>query len=259
MFKKTIIAAAIATTASFATYSFFPVGLPGHGQVEITDSFAWDGHWSTDNLNIKAKYNVIQNLELSLQGIGYQIWNEDDRCGDKGYPECPENSGIKALTIGARYQFMPMFIAAADIDLPLNSKDVTGDYDPIAIYAAIQFTQELQEIMPNLVVGAEAGAKWMFEDENFEEGLLLQAMGELDYTLANTGLTPWVGFGFFDKLTENKIDGEDAGGDDTQFQLWAGVSYDLTPMIALRAQFVVSNGDLWGDHNEISMGADINF
>lgn len=256
MIKKIALAAALAATASFATYDMFAVGQPGKGQVEITDSYTWHDHWSMDAINIKAKYNVIQNLELSLQGIGYRLWNEDDRCDDKGFDACPDNDGITALTIGARYQFMPMLIAAADIDLPLNSEDVVGDYDPLAIYAAIQYTQEF---MPGLALGTEAGFKWKFEDEKKEEGLILQIMAELDYTIASIGLTPWVGLGFFDQLTETQIDGHDNGGDESQIEIWFGASYAINQMIGIKAQFTISNGDLWGDHNALKVGATINF
>lgn len=116
MLKKIALAAALTATASFATYSFFPVGQPGHGQVEVTDAYQWHDSWSSNTINVKGKFNVSQGLELSLMGIGYQIWNEDDNCDD--YDACPDNDGLKALTVGARYQFMPMLIAAVDVASP---------------------------------------------------------------------------------------------------------------------------------------------
>ncbi len=257
MFKKIALAAALATSASFATYTFFPVGEPGKGQVEADMKYQWHDHWSSNNIMIKGKYNVIPNLEVSIMGVGYQLWNEDDRCDGKNYDVCPDNDGFRALTLGGRYQFMPMLIGALDIDVPLNSDDVVGKYDPLALYAAIQYTQEIQT---GLAVGAEAGLKWKFEDENMEEGLILQVMAEIDYTIPSVGLTVWGGLGFFDQLTETEINGYDVeDSDESQIELWAGASYAINQMIALRAQFTLSKGDLWGDHNTIEVGAQINF
>lgn len=256
MFKKIALAAALAASASFATYDMFPVGQPGKGQVEAKMSYSWHDHWSSDNIMVKGKYNVMPGLEVSLMGIGYQLWNEDDRCDDD-HGTCPDNDGIRALTLGGRYQFMPMLIGALDIDIPLNSDDVTGEYDPLAVYAAIQYTQEF---MPGLALGAEAGFKWKFEDEDYEEGLLLQVMAELDYTVPGIGLTPWVGLGFFDQLTESEAHGHEIDGtDESQIELWIGASYAINQMISVKAQFTLSKGDLWGDHNVIDIGAQVNF
>ncbi|SMP56810.1 transporter [Fibrobacter sp. UWB10] len=246
MLKKIALVAAVAASASFATYNFFPVGDANKGEVEISDNYTWHDHWSANRINLAAKYNVIQNLEISLQNIGYQIWNEDDRCDDT--KSCPDNDGIYAMTIGARYQFLPILIGALDIRLPLTSEDVTGDYDPFGLYAAIQFTKEF---IPNLWFGSELGFDWMFEDEKVEEGVTMTIQAELDYTIAAIGLTPWIGIEFDKQLTEDKIDGNDAGGDENQLTFWVGAQYDINQMFAVKVNFAISNGDLYGDSNTL--------
>ena len=70
MLKKIALVAAVAASASFATYNFFPVGDANKGQVEIGDTYAWHDHWSMNQVKINAKYNIMQNFELSLQNIG---------------------------------------------------------------------------------------------------------------------------------------------------------------------------------------------
>lgn len=254
MLNKIALVAAMAASASFATYNFFPVGDAGKGQVEITDSYTWDDNNSKDHLNINAKYNVIQNLELSLQGIGYQFWNEADDCDD--FDACPDNDGITALTVGARYQFMPMLIAALDVKLPLNSEDVTGNYDPFGLYLAIQYTQEF---IPNLVLGSELGFDWMFEDEDFEEGVVMTIQAELDYTIASIGLTPWIGLGFDQQLSKHQLDGHEIGDTENQLNFWVGACYAINQMIGVKANFTISNGDLYGDTKTLSGGIEINF
>lgn len=254
MLKKIALVAAVAASASFATYNFFPVGDANKGQIEIGDTYAWHDHWSMNQVKINAKYNIMQNFELSLQNIGYQIWNEDDRCDDT--KSCPDNDGFKALTVGARYQFMQILIGALDVQVPLNSEDVVGDYDPFGLYAAIQYTQEF---VPNLWFGSELGFDWKFEDEKFEEGLKMTIQAEIDYTIASIGLTPWFGLEFDKKLTENKIDGHDAGGDDSQLTFWIGAGYDINPMFTVKANIIISNGDLDGDYTALNGKLAINF
>ena len=158
--------------------------------------------------------------------------------------------------MGARYQFMPILIGALDIQLPLNSEDVVGDYDPFGLYAAIQYTQEF---VPNLWFGSELGFDWKFEDEKFEEGLKMTIQAEIDYTIASIGLTPWFGLEFDKKLTENKIDGHDAGGDDSQLTFWIGAGYDINPMFTVKANIIISNGDLDGDYTALNGKLAINF
>lgn len=256
MIKKIALAAAVTASASFATYNYFPVGDANKGEVEIGATYAWHDDWSMMQPRVNAKYNVIQNLELSLQNIGYQVWNEDSKCDDGDVDLCPDNDGIVAMTVGARYQFMPMLIAALDIQLPLSSEDVTGKYDPFGLYAAIQYTQEF---IPNLWFGSELGFDWKFEDEKKEEGLKMTIQGELDYTIASIGLTPWIGLDFDKKLSENKVDGNDAGGDDSQLTFWIGAGYDINQMFAVKANFIISNGDLEGDYTAINAKVAIKF
>ena len=113
MLKKIALASALAVSASFATYDYFPVGEAGHGQAEIKVGYNWHDDWSQMIIGLGAKYNVIPNLELSIFNLGYQLWSEDkDYCDQKGV-DC-DTDGLYAFTFGARYQFMPMLIAALD-------------------------------------------------------------------------------------------------------------------------------------------------
>lgn len=242
MFKKIALALAVVASSSFATYTFFPVGEAGSGQVEITLAHTWNDDWSVTPLRVKGEYVVMPNLELAVMGLAYQF-------GD--------NDGFRALTLGARYQFMPMLIAAADVAIPLNSEDaVGGKYDPFGIYAAIQYTQNF---MPELALGSELGFNWLFEDEDYEEGLLMRLQAELDYTIASIGLTPWVGFEFDYRLTDSEAAGHDADDSgDNGISFWVGAGYDINAMFGVKANFVISRGDL-GDSQEINASLDINF
>ncbi|MDY6388171.1 MAG: hypothetical protein SPL21_11915 [Fibrobacter sp.] len=270
MFKKIALVAAMAASASFATYNFFPVKDAGKGQVEVGAQYGWTDNSSNMEIIAGAEYSVIQNLALSLTGLGYQLWDDPDDCGEDGHPDCPDNDGFKAMTIGARYQFMPVLIAAVDVNLPLTSKDVTGDYDPFGLYGAIQFTKEF---VPNLWFGSEAGLSYKFEDEKKTEGLGLTVQAELDYTLANIGLTPWIGGEMFMRISDVEEEWfDDArggkytheyGSGDKMFLLWIGAGYDINPMFTVKANFIMKFADekesLGGDWKGVNAKLAINF
>lgn len=196
------------------------------------------------NITLAGEYVIMQNLELSLTGLGYQLWNEWDECDD----DCPDSDGIKAMTIGARYQFMPILIAALDVNIPLNSEDAVGKYDPFGLYAAIQYTQEF---MPGLAFGSEAGISYKFEDNNMTEGLGLKIQAELDYTIASIGLTPWIGAAFDIRLSDVEVGPAEFGSGDSAFTLWLGAGYNINPMFAVKANFIMK----FADEKE-SMGGD---
>lgn len=196
------------------------------------------------NITLAGEYVIMQNLELSLTGLGYQLWNEWDECDD----DCPDSDGIKAMTVGARYQFMPILIAALDVNIPLNSEDAVGKYDPFGLYAAIQYTQEF---MPGLAFGSEAGISYKFEDNNMTEGLGLKIQAELDYTIASIGLTPWIGAAFDIRLSDVEVGPAEFGSGDSAFTLWLGAGYNINPMFAVKANFIMK----FADEKE-SMGGD---
>ena len=269
MFKKIALVAALAASASFATYTFFPVPEANKGEVEIGAQYGWTKHTSNMEIIAGAEYSVIQNLALSLTGLGYQLWDDPDDCGESGHPSCPDNDGFKAMTIGARYQFMPILIAALDVNLPLTSKDVTGDYDPFGLYGAIQFTQEF---VPNLWFGSEAGLSYKFEDEKTTEGLGLTLQAELDYTIASIGLTPWVGAEMLMRISDVEEETFDVNGvkgtikygsGDKAFLVWLGAGYAINQMFTVKANFIMKFADekesLGGDWKGVNAKLAIKF
>ncbi len=243
MFKKIALALAVVASSSFATYNYFSVGNAGTGQVEVGYAHTWGEHDATSNdLFLKGEYVVLPNLELAIMGLGYHF--DDD------------NDGFTAMTVGARYQYMPMLIAAVDLSLPLNSEDVVGAYDPFGLFVAIQYTQEF---IPNLVLGSEAGVEYKFEDNDTDEGLLLKVQAELDYTIASLGLTPWVGLEFDYRLTDTEYDSVEADDSgDNSISFWVGGSYAINQMFAVKANFILTRGD-FGDSETVNAALDINF
>ncbi|WP_178299660.1 hypothetical protein [Fibrobacter sp. UWT2] len=74
MLKKIALVAAVAASASFATYNFFPVGDANKGQVEIGDTYAWHDHWSMNQVKINANTtscrtsNFLSRISVTRSG-----------------------------------------------------------------------------------------------------------------------------------------------------------------------------------------------
>lgn len=261
MFKKILLATAVAASASFATYNYFPVGSAHQGQVDFVGVYVWNDDFSTLQFPVSVKFNIINNLEVSVQKLGYVAWSELKDCEDLPVG-CPDNDGFTGMTVGARYQFMetrpftPLLAGALDVHLPLSSEDVTSGYDPFGFYAAVQYIQIFSR---EIILGSELGFDYLFEDEytymgvdqKKEEGLQMSLKAELDYSFS-FGLTPWIGFEFNKKFTEDKINGEDNGGDDHQMDFRVGGSFKFTKMFMVKANYIYSIGDLDGDHQVVN-------
>ena len=247
MLKKLALAAAVAATSSFATYTYFPVGENHTGQVEAGIMYLAPDDASVMQIVVGGEYVVIPNLAIGLTGVGYQLWAESDDCDD----DCPDSDGLKALTLGARYWFLPNVGVALDVSLPLNGEHTLSapDYDPIGFYGAVQFSQAF---MPELILGAEAGSSYKLEDEKTSEGLGLKVQAELDYVISSIGLVPWFGASFDMRISDVEYDGHDGyGSGDNTVLIWVGASYSINQMFAVKGNFLMNFA---GDNN--SLGSD---
>ncbi len=259
--KTFAIVTAVAVTSSFATWDYFPVLEAGKGSAEAGLYYDWHNDWSQSGLKIGARYSVIQNLEISLQSWGYQFWSEED-CAN-----CPEGGdGLRDLTLGGRYQIDPMINVFLDLGLPIGGDESSSD--EISIYLGGQFAMtNIKNAVPGLAFGTEAGLLWGFEHDNVERGLEIHIGGELDYTIPNMGLTPYIGLLLKLKLTEDswETNGKEFGADnsgDTQINIRLGASYAINQMIAVKGELIVRSGDadnMGGDASGLYFACDIFF
>ena len=257
MFKKIALAAALVSSAAFATWDYYPVLEGGKGSAKGNLYYDWDHDWSQAGLGIGARFSVIQNLEISLQDWGYQFWGEWDCNG------CTNGGdGLRDLTIGGRYQFDPMVNAFVDMHLPIGGDEVTND--EISLYLGSQFSMAINEA-PGLKFGTEAGLDWGFEHDKKERGLEIHLGGEIAYTVPNVGVTPFFGLQIKDRLTEStheegkKEIGHDDDGD-KQINLWLGADYFIIPnQLDVWAKLIVRSGDIDGDATGLNVGAEFFF
>lgn len=265
MFKKIATVAAIAASATFATWDYYPVLEAGKGSVEGGLYYDWDNDWSQAGLKIGARYSIVQNLEISLQSFGYQFWGETDcsGCANGG-------SGLRDLTLGGRYQIDPMVNIFLDINLPIGSDDNDGpgtthpSSEEIALYLGGQFSMPTG--VAGLVFGTEAGFDWGFEHDNYERGLELHLAGEIGYTVPNTGITPFAGLKLKFQLTEDTYEdeaGHEIGKDDSgdkQIVIWLGAGFAVIPnQMDIQAKLIVRSGDMDGDATGLYAGVEYKF
>lgn len=259
MFKKIALAAAITATATFATWDYFPILDAGKGTVEAGLYYDWDGDWSQAGLKIGGRYTVVPNLELSLQSFGYQFWGENDcsHCGGND-----GGDGLRDITLGGRYMIAPNLNVFADINLPIGEDDPDGGVnapssDEIAIYAGAQYAALLA---PQLMLGTEAGLDWGFEHHDYERGLELHVGAELDYSVMEHGLTPFIGLQLKYRVTDSEDHDHDINNDgDTQINLWLGTNWALNQQMYLTGRLILRSGDMGGDATGLYVGCGVNF
>jgi hypothetical protein len=265
MFKKIALASAIAASAAFATWDYYPVLEAGKGSAAAGLYYDWDNDWSQAGLKVGARYSLIQNLELSLQSWGYQFWGETD-CGN-----CINGGdGLRDLILGARYELAPMITAFLDLNLPIGNDDDDGgattppSNHEIFIYAGAQFSLPIKDV-PGMKVGTEAGIFWGFEHHDYERGLEIHMAGEAGYTVPDVGVTPFVGLQIKYRLTESVWDGdgkEHGQNDDghKQINIWLGADYFVIPnQLDLIAKLIIRSGKIGGDASGLYVGAEFFF
>ncbi|MCF0224133.1 MAG: transporter [Fibrobacter sp.] len=252
MFKKIALASAIAASASFATWDYFPV-LDNHsGQVEVGYVHTLQGDFSAGYLHAGARFTVIPNLELAL-GIPYALFTDYD-----GY-DGPD--GLMNMPIMVRYQFMPTMNAFLDLTLPtsddeLNNAGIGGlSGDGFGFYFGVQYSQNFGAV--NL--GSELGFQMQTQgDDKFSAPYELHLGAEADFVLGGM-VTPYVGIDLYMWVGEPTLDGESQPGSDYSgtlgFEPFVGLNVAFNQMIALDVSFRMGIGeDMYGD--DIPMNID---
>jgi hypothetical protein len=267
MFKKIALAAALVSSAAFATWDYYPVLDAGKGSAKGGLYYDWDHQWSQSGLTIGGRYTVIQGLEISLQDWGYQFWGESDCKG------CIEGGdGLRDLILGVRYQIDPMVNIFLDFKLPVGNdkKEYNGlpsettppGHDEIALYLGGQFSMQVKEA-PGLKFGSEGALDWGFEHDKYERGLDLHLSGEIGYTVPNTDITPFFGLKVKYRLSNSSYDDTNQGDrGDKHISLWLGADAFIIPnQLDLVGKLIVRSGDqtLGGDATGIYAGAEFFF
>lgn len=248
MIKKIALAAALAATASFATWDKFPVLEAGKGQAKVGLGYDMQGDASGLGLYAGVRYTVVQNLELGTV-LPYTIFTDYD--GVDG----PD--GLGNLPIMVRYQFMPAMNAFVDAILPIGEEDLVDD--GFGLHFGVQYSQKFGMID----LGAEAGLLITTEGDNeISPPWNLNVGAEADFALGGP-VTPYVGLDMNMLLGEYTHDGDDLSDDASgTIGLWLtlGVGYQVNQMISLDASFGLGFGeDYYGEDTPMSIDFNAKF
>ncbi len=256
MIKKIALAAAVAATASFATWDKFPVLEAGKGQAKVGVDYMMHGDWSGLDIYGGARYTVIQGLELGLK-LPYRVMSDWD--GHDGA------DGLRNLPLMVRYQFMQPMNVFVDFTLPIGEEEIDGD--GFGLHAGVQYSQAFG--MVNL--GSELGLALETEGDDKWSGPWTLNLGvEADFAV-NQMITPYVGIDLAMWLGETTFDGEseekltkmDYNGEESgTLGLWpyVGINVAFTPMISLDASFGFGIGeDMYGSDTPMTIDVNVGF
>jgi len=246
MIKKILLLAAAVATSSFATWDYFNLLQNSQGSIKGGLYYDWDDDWSQMGLKAGARMNLTPQLELSLQGFGYQLWGETE-CG----AACEEGgSGLRDLTIGARFALDPELFAFLDFNLPIGKDKKTGlgrtppSKNEMFLYFGIQHTKVIESIK-GATYGAEAGVFWGFEHHDLERGLEIRGGGEFDYALPTAPVTLLIGGEIWLRLFESEYNDKDLGDDwSQQYKIWLGADFAVNEKISIKGKIIVRSQDL---------------
>ena len=112
MFKKLAIVAALAMSASFASWDMYPVLEQHKGEVSVGVNYSTDENTKELSVPVGARFSVIQNLELAFM-LPYRIFTHDKNGNDI------KRDGFEELAFMVRYQITPTTNAFADVRTPI--------------------------------------------------------------------------------------------------------------------------------------------
>jgi len=245
MFKKIALAAALAATASFATWDKFPVLENHKGQAKAGLAYNTQGKWSGMDLNVGARYAIIQNFELGV-ALPYTIFTKYD--GNDGA------DGLGNLPVMLRYQFMPMMNAFLDVTVPIGEEDLTWhSKDGLGLHFGVQYSQNFGMVSLGSELGLAVEATDGDDKTNPPWDLNVGAEGDF---AVNQMITPYVGLDLNILLGKASYDGHDADESNTGdmgVAPYLGVGIAFNPMFTLDlcASFGIGE-DYYGEDTSMS-------
>ena len=101
-FKKIATVVSLAAASSFAAWDYYNVSEEHHGEARVRAHYWYNGDYHSTDFDLNARFTVIKGLEVSVQGLGYQLFADPNDDTEKG-------DGLKDFTAGLKYAFNPNF------------------------------------------------------------------------------------------------------------------------------------------------------
>lgn len=229
MFKKIILASALAISTSFASWDLFPVLENHKGQARLATSFTnytWhDDVYNSLSMYAGVRYTAVPNLELAIN-IPYRLFTYFAG-------EDMEADGFGSPFFSARYQFIPTMNVFADVYFPFGDESFV-EKDAWAFDAGLQFSTHFSSL---LNFGSELGAYFETYGESHYAPFRAYVNTELDFAVSSQ-FTPYiladvdVELGGFEE--DNGYEFSNSGGN-TYVLLGAGAKYDFNRIFSLDA------------------------
>lgn len=228
MFKKIILASALAISSSFAAWDLFPVLENHKGQTRFTSYYTtYSGEikqYHTLNLSLGSRYTILPGLELALV-VPYHVFSYygSSHLGEDG------TGKIRLLT---RYQFTPTMNVFADIYLP--NSDYCFGKDPWHFNFGLQFSRKVNQLFN---FGSQLA--FDFDTEGDGDGIPISTSAalELDFTVTEN-FTPYIETSGYLELGEI-FTGHgyqfSHGGGDLNLASYIGVKYNFNEKISIDA------------------------
>lgn len=250
MIKKIALAAALAVSASFATWDKFPVLENHNGQAKAGFGFGIpEDKTTTGDLYAGVRYTVITGLELGTV-FDYRLFTHYDGKDAKA-------DGVANLPILVRYQILPIVSAFLDVTLPIGDDSFNGDA------TQFHFGAQYSSTFGIVSLGTELGLQLETKgDDKTTPPWILNVGAEGDFVLGP--VTAYVGADVLVELGKNTYDGDNVGdshtGDLAIFP-YVGANYALNQALSfdVAAIFGFGNKDLVENDADISFDVHANF
>ena len=225
MFKRIILACALAAVSSFAAWDLFPV-LENHmGQARLGATYQTHEYEDRDyqiiKLNAGVRYTVIQDLELALS-IPYWLLTYVD--GERYF-----GNEFGNLNFSTRYQFIPVMNAFVDVSVPVRDiDDGTWGFD-----LGLQFSRRVNQLIN---FGSQLGTSYAIWRDY--DGVPIDVYGSACLRFAVTPqFTPYYGTSFNFSLGEFTDGGYEYshGGGDLYLAPYVGAIYDFNDFVSVDA------------------------
>jgi len=250
MIKKIALAAALAVSASFATWDKFPVLENHNGQAKAGFGFGIpEDKTTTADLYAGVRYTVITGLELGTV-FDYRLFTHYDGKDAK-------TDGVANLPILVRYQFLPILNAFLDVTLPIGDDSFNGDA------TQFHFGAQYSSTFGIVSLGTELGLQLETKGgDKTTPPWILNVGAEGDFVLGP--VTAYVGADVLVELGKNTYDGDNVGdshtGDLAIFP-YVGANYAVNQALSfdVAAIFGFGNKDLVENDADISFDVHANF
>ncbi|MBR6125626.1 transporter [Candidatus Saccharibacteria bacterium] len=226
MFKKIILASALAAVSSFAAWDLFPVLENHKGQTRFTSNYTTysdEGEqYHSLNLSLGSRYTIFPDLELALV-VPYHVFSYygGNKLGTDG------TGRIRLLT---RYQFIPTMNVFADIYFP---NEYVRYEDPWCFIFGLQFSRKINQLFN---FGSQLATETRTKGDYDDIPLATFAALELDFTVTEN-FAPYIktmGNLHLGMFTDHGYQFSHGGGD-LYIASNIGVKYDFNETFSIDA------------------------